>query len=514
MRVFLMHHDRDFELHNGLASNAAELAQDLALDTLFEAMAAGDPFLLEVAKSSVLASLVEREAIDYRQSVLRDCMAQPAVVRELYGITVEAIEKEKRVWGWMSARYPEGTLHRASDVLRIFIERFHKIRHLVDEQGSEFRSQGFKRLFDMLRAELSDEYLGAVEAHLGRLEFPSGIYMSAGLGDGCKGADYILLKTPEVKQGWLERIQSWAGSVKGNGMEFVYEVDSRDEAGLRALSNLRVEGIGRIAAAVAQSTDHILSFFRVLRLELGFYIGCLNLRDRLAHKQEPFCFPELLAMTRPMLECRSLYDVCLSLTIGERTVGNDISGADKALAVITGANRGGKSTFLRSVGLAQLMMQCGMFVPAQSFRANLCEGIFTHFKREEDTGMKSGKLDEELARMSAIIDRITPHSVVLFNESFASTNEREGSQIARQIVSALLEMGIKVFYVTHLFDLADGLYRARMESALFLRAERLSDGQRTFRLLAGEPLPTSFGEDLYERIFDEPQAAAATNSQS
>ena len=115
--------------------------------------------------------------------------------------------------------------------------------------------------------------------------------------------------------------------------------------------------------------------------------------------------------------------------------------------------------------------------------------------------MKSGKLDEELSRMSMIVDRIPPHSIVLFNESFASTNEREGSEIARQVVHALLEAEIKVFFVTHMFDLAEGFYRKKRDGTLFLRAERLSDGQRTFRLVQGGPLPTSYGEDLYRLIF-------------
>ena len=75
--------------------------------------------------------------------------------------------------------------------------------------------------------------------------------------------------------------------------------------------------------------------------------------------------------------------------------------------------------------------------------------------------MRSGKLDEELSRMSSIVDNLSPNSIVLFNESFASTNEREGSEIARHIVRALLETGIKVFYVTHLFDLARGFHRGK-----------------------------------------------------
>lgn len=103
--------------------------------------------------------------------------------------------------------------------------------------------------------------------------------------------------------------------------------------------------------------------------------------------------------------------------------------------------------------------------------------------------------------MSAIADHIHPSSLLLFNESFAATNEREGSEIARQIVRAMLEAGVKVVFVTHMFDLARSLHDKGRDSDLFLRAERHSDGQRTFRMVAGEPLPTSHGEDLYPRIF-------------
>jgi DNA mismatch repair ATPase MutS len=54
---------------------------------------------------------------------------------------------------------------------------------------------------------------------------------------------------------------------------------------------------------------------------------------------------------------------------------------------------------------------------------------FTHYKREEDATMTSGKFDEELSRMSEIADEIRPRSLLLCNESFASTNEREGAEI-------------------------------------------------------------------------------------
>jgi dsDNA-specific endonuclease/ATPase MutS2 len=116
--------------------------------------------------------------------------------------------------------------------------------------------------------------------------------------------------------------------------------------------------------------------------------------------------------------------------------------------------------------------------------------------------MKSGKFNEEIARMSEIADHSVPNSMLLFNESFAATNEREGSEIAKQIVCALLEKRIKIFYVTHLYEFARGFFDRKIDEAIFLRAERMADGTRTFRLPEGEPLETSYGEDLYRQVFD------------
>lgn len=84
--------------------------------------------------------------------------------------------------------------------------------------------------------------------------------------------------------------------------------------------------------------------------------------------------------------------MALALLKHQKVVGNDIHAHEKDLVFITGANQGGKSTFLRSVGQAQLMAQCGMFVGAESFEANACDGLFTHFRREEDASMQRGKL--------------------------------------------------------------------------------------------------------------------------
>jgi DNA mismatch repair ATPase MutS len=383
-----------------------------------------------------------------------------------------------------------------------------KLRHIADEHTGRFESEGFAVFFTMLAKELDDKYFLEIEDHLRQLRFRDGVLISAGLGKGFRGTNYVLHELPRLS--WLQRI-----SLLMDRSAYSFRIADRDEAGARALGELKDRGTNLVANALAQSTDHIKSFFNMLRSELGFYLGCLNLHERLAQKAEPTCFPVPFALGTRALSFHGLYDVCLALRVQDRVVGNDIDADRKLLVMITGANQGGKSTFLRSVGLAQLMMQAGVFVGAESFTANVRHGVFTHYKREEDATMTRGKLEEELSRMSEIADAISSTSLLLCNESFASTNEREGSEIARQVVRPLIEAGVKVLFVTHLFDLADGFYRQQLEAALFLRAERRPDGERTFRLQEGEPLPTSYGADSYRRIFDAapelPAAVAAQN---
>ncbi len=377
----------------------------------------------------------------------------------------------------------------------MFVGQLKKLRTIADEHADKFDSEGFARFFAMLKGELSDEYFAKVQEHLRELKFRKGVSISAELGRGNKAVNFVLHKSRGKEQSWVGRIFGQKRPV------YAFRLHPRDESGATALSNLKDRGLNLVANALAQSADHILSFFQMLRTELAFYVGCLNLHGQLVKKGEPACFPVPVAYGKRKSSFHGLYDVCLALSVTQRVAGNDVKADNKDLVIITGANQGGKSTFLRSIGQAQLMMQAGIFVPAESYSSEVCDGIFTHYKREEDTTMKSGKLDEELSRMSDIADNITPNSALLFNESFAATNEREGSEIAKQITSALVEKGVKVFFVTHLYEFAHGLYGQKMKNAIFLRAERSADGARTFRVVEGEPLQTSYGKDLYDRVF-------------
>lgn len=373
-----MYRDRDFDLEQAVPWNSAALAQDLELDVVWNAMAAGDKFLYDVARRGVLLSQTDVETVLYRQGVLHDSLSHPEIVRRLYEIAVEANEGRRQFWWGLSSRYPSSILHESVSLLGFYVKTLRKLRGIVDEHGHLFASEGFRTLFATLQRELSDAYFAEVETHLRNLRFPQGALVSAELGTGNKGVNYVLRRSQVREPSWMTRV------LGGGPPSFSYTLHPRDEAGARALSTLRDRAINAAADSAAQSAEHILSFFNLLRVELGFYVGCLNLHAVLAARGRPVCLPDAAPATERKLAFRGLYDISLSLVIDGEVVGNELDADGKRFGIITGANRGGKSTFLRSLGLAQLMLQAGMFVGAESFRANVCSGIFTHYKREED----------------------------------------------------------------------------------------------------------------------------------
>jgi DNA mismatch repair ATPase MutS len=507
VKPHLFHPAADLSLDAGPSWNADALAQDLALDTILDAMAAGDPFVRDVSRHVLLAPLdTDADAIGHRQAVLRDCLAQPAVVRELYRLAVQAHEEERKQWGLGGLdRHPDWVLYRSLELMGLFTGFLGRLWEIGQAHAGAFVSDGWRTVFATWRRELDESYLAEVRAHVEELRFRRGTLLSARLDRGNRGTDYVLHRAPprghapwDLLPGWLAR-HVHAGPREA----YRFSIHPRDESGARALRELRERGTAGVARALATSADHVRSFFSLLRTELAFYVGSLNLHERLRGAGEPTCFPVVAPPETRSLAFGGLYDPTLALRTAAPVVGNDGDATARDLVVVTGPNQGGKSTLLRAIGHAQLMMQRGMFVAAESFTASPHDALFTHYKREEDVAMESGKLDEELRRMSDIVDHVTPSSMILFNESFAATNEREGSEIAGQIVSALLEKHIRMVFVTHQYEFARGLHERRGREVLFLRAERDEQGSRTFKLREGAPLTTSYGEDLYRAVFGD-----------
>lgn len=507
MRALLMFDGRDFDPDHDDQPGEADLIQDLDLATLWAAAADGDQLIHASIRTATLESLHDPAQIVYRGQTLADCLAQPTVVRELYHLACQAIDQEREILrASFFSRSSAALLTRSVTALHLFVVVLEQLHALAKQHASAFTSPAYTLFFATLDAELDDGYFAEIADHLRTLRFRDGLVASGHLGRHNQGIDYVLRaprkenqshllpRHPPVKRPYYSRT-----------------MPREDEGAHQDLAGLRDRILTLAADALAQAAEHILRFFTALRSELAFYVGCLNLQEQLAGRELPVCRPEPQPLGTQTLTAAGLYDPCLGLRSSTPVQGNDLRADAKPLIIVTGANQGGKSTFLRSVGLAQLMMQAGMPVAARSFTAATVAGVSTHYAREEDATMTAGKFDEELGRMSLIAARIRPHSLLLCNESFAATNEREAAEIATDILRALNQVGITVVFVTHLYELAHRFEQQHGQTTLFLRADRVEAGQRSFRLLEGPPQPTSYGQDLYQRTFAvQSETASAT----
>jgi len=493
MRVWLLHPDRDFNALERLA-NADTVRKDLRLDLVFQAMSGGDEFLTSVAQMVVLGNVRDVATIRYRQEILQDCLAHPEMVQTLYDLAVRTLERRKGLYFGLSRSHPASTLQSAITLLDMLAEMLAELAAAVLAYRASCQSPGLLRFCDDIQQHLTEDYLRELHILLDELRFRRGMSMTAHLGPILKGSDYVVEAVPAgglLSRGW-----------RGRAGRYQFTLADRDERGHAALADLIDGGLAPIAQVVAGAADHVLDFFSVLRTELAFYLGACHLHQAVVEAGVgELTFPTPLDISEWRLAATGLYDLALALDFGRPVVGNDLACDQMRLGIITGANEGGKSTFLRSVGIAQLMMQCGLFVPAQAFSANVAAGVFTHFTRQEDRGLSHGKLDEELERLDRIVDDLGPHALLLCNESFATTNAREGAELAREIILALVDAEIKVLFVTHVEEFARGVWDDERSDTVFLRAERLDDGTRTFRVLVGEPLATSFAADLYAYAF-------------
>ncbi|MBF6170728.1 MutS-related protein [Nocardia blacklockiae] len=460
---------------------------DLGLGSLCDT-AFDDPFVRNAVREMLAAPVTDPEVIHYRHTVLADCRAQPALVRELYRIAARATEIARRTVG--PAHRARGKLLLALEPLTELITLLRQLRATCDRDGHLFRAPGFTALMATITAELDNRYLDSVEAHLATMDFDYGVHISAGLGTSNKLADIVLHAPIRRRRFGFDRRN-----------RHVFRVTDEPDPEFDPVAQLYDRAVAVIADVVADAADHVQDFFRRLRTELAFYLGCLTLHDRLRGAGLPLCLPTPHPAGSPRLRCAGLRDVTLCLTSDQPVVGNDIDATGRSLIVLTGANSGGKTTLLRAVGAAQLMMQAGMYVVADTFEADVRDGVFTHFVTDEDRTMSHGKLMDELARMSRIIDRIGPNSLLLCNESFSSTSEYDATRIVGPLLEGLLATGVGVVFVTHLYEFAQQRYRSGHATDLFLRAGHGTDGARTYHFTPAAPEPTSHAADVFHRIF-------------
>jgi len=505
LRIHLMSMNSSFSLNEKDPWNSEALIRDLDLLPLIEAMGGGDDFVKEVSRKVLLLAArgLDIEDIRFRQEAMRDALKNPETIRTAYQVLTETMNKARERWFFGLNRTPREAVYESVELLKIYIEGIDRVREVFTSKKEEFESKAFRSLIAAFEQYFNEEYTATVREALEQLDFYKGMTIQVSLSGDAQLRNFKLVRIP--RRSGLKRVFAAIGERR-----YSWTIPPQDEEGLQELENIRNLALERVAKKLSVASSHVLEFVNSLRTELAFYVGSLNLWDRLKHLGVPLSFPEPHPPESRVLRFKDLVEASLALRMERKPVGNSLDSGGRPIILISGPNKGGKTVFLRSIGQAQLMMMAGMFVTAEHFESSVTSGIFTHFTTEEKVNLRRGRFEEEVARMSEIIEHIKRGSFLLMNESFSSTNEREGSEIAREVITSLAERGVRVIFVTHFYELQRWLMENKGDDVLFLKAERKEDGTRTYRIIPGAPEKTSYADEVYSKIFGEELPKAET----
>ncbi len=234
-------------------------------------------------------------------------------------------------------------------------------------------------------------------------------------------------------------------------------------------------GLETSAKAVQELDRYLTSFLRTLidkfsglEEELYFCKAVLLYTDRLTDRNVKTIFPEFLPTEENTLVMKNLSDLLLlteSMSVLS-VVPNDVSCVGNGSGtLVTGKNNSGKTVYLRSVGTAVLLSQCGLPIPAESAVISVRQGVYTTFAKAEGELVplsSAGRFEEEVAQLSGILSRVKPGSLLLLNETFQTTAYDEGAEGMYHILAYLASMGCSFIFVTHLMKLKE-LYRGRQD---------------------------------------------------
>lgn len=270
-----------------------------------------------------------------------------------------------------------------------------------------------------------------------------------------------------------------------------------------------------------------------LQEDFLFYLGAAKVVEGLRGHGIPMTRPEVADKDERVFEAREMYNINLAIHLLRGGAGrddqpvkgiitNDFSLGDRGrIAIITGPNRGGKTTILQAVGLCQIMLQVGLYVPASQARISPADNIFTHYPAKEELERGTGRFGEEAQRLRDLFGKATRSSLVLLNETLSSTSMGESLFLAADLVRVLRLMGARVLYTTHLHQLAANIERinesTRGDSLLFSLVAMVKkepdpdqppgpDGRPvekitpTFKIVPGPPEGQSYAVDLARRF--------------
>ncbi len=493
------------------------VASDLALDRIVHAIAGSSRYEREVR--DILYELCpDPRTIAYRQDILEDLLHHPALSRQLRDLLPEIADLSSRNTKWKGDSAMMAVLDRLSE-LESFVQCVDRLRSIL-ESAPSLRAQGLVLLRDAVTTLAEDPEVVSLRAELPSLHElvaeTTSVTIGLNLGAGLQpeSATITSLNRYQFKgpRSLLGRLLpgSSGGKFGQTPLREVGPVNLRRGSQLfKDLQDLLESASAPLAQALEQYQNVSVAPLSALVGGLAFFTGACALAERLSATNTAFCTPTIAPGEDRLFQVRDMTNLALRLQLLDNgaapVVTNDADfDLQSRVLILTGPNRGGKTTYCRALGQTQVMFQVGLFVGCRSAHLSPVDGIWTHFPLPEADQPGAGRLDEEVQRLRRIFDEASASSLILLNEPLTSTSERGALAIAADLVRALQLLGARVLLVTHLHDLARMIPELNANGPVgsgvrSLVAEASGNGdlvRGTFRIIPGLPVGRSFATEI------------------
>ncbi|HLV35671.1 MAG TPA: hypothetical protein VKY59_11180 [Spirillospora sp.] len=548
------------------APGGGSFSADLNLDPLIDILSIEGRYRHSI--ENVLARpITDPDVLDYRLDVIEDLLRIPELVAALE----EALAIINVLESYMvQPQWEQSELRKVAWRLSELENYINCIEHLtlaLGGCGDALRSAALCSLRDLAGAIASDPLFNDLKAELPpMLEQIRGIQsitIGVNLDSQLRPVEATLLSVNTTRftgesMSFFNRLLGLSSEprLSNEGIGPLHKARSRssgfNEYNVRLavtdnpLMHPLFKDLADVMNQVCQPIAHALrKFVRVngrllvaLQDEIAFYLGAIRLIRHLENCGLPMCRPQVAPQAERIGSMTGLFNLNLALRMAPlyhardlryEIVVNDVNfGDDGRIFILTGPNRGGKTTYTQAVGLAYVMMQAGLFVPAASACLSPVDNIFTHFAAEERPDQEAGRLGEEAKRLSEIFAHATRHSLLLFNESLASTSAGESLYLARDIVRVMRLLGVRAIFSTHLHELAADADEINAETegdskvvslVSMVTIEKGLDGEtarRTYKIVPSPPMGRSYAREIairYGISYDQLKASLQARSQ-
>jgi DNA mismatch repair protein MutS len=484
---------------------------DLALSDVIKALTL-DKRYASYVRQMLLALTTDADMIRWRQETLTDFLNNPKLPDAVEALlpSFSSLQQGNSLLGQRQRNVLLETSDRLAEI-DVYISVIQGLHEALN--SANLKSTALLRLRDNLLVLLNDEAFQSLRDDLPAMRAPlekiTSLTIGVNLDHDLKPTSAALMAVNDFPIGesrsFLEKL-----------IGVTPEGDDTSIAPLRFLPRNRDERIlqplfqdlDRLLIHVAQPVARALNqYARInsdsligLEHELAFFAAAARLFMRLPF----YCFPEIASLDDRVTDISELASLHLLLHQDETPVTSAADFGDAGrIAILTGPNSGGKTTYLRSVAMAHVLFQAGLPVPARRARMSPIDIILTHFPALESH--HQGRLAEEAIRLRTLLERATGYSLVLLNETFSSTSPGEAVYLAQDILCGLRVIGVRAIYATHMIELPQhiGEIEAAVEGnsrvfSLIATVQLDPEGQtvRTFRIERGLPIGRSYAQEI------------------